>query len=120
MPTYLQVIEAAIRPLLDGGWYVVEDRYEPQHFGNGRIVLCTERLPLRLRFTSDRGQLFVEVARGPGWYALDEILALAGESVTPGPWSSAADATSAFIRSEEMLFTRLADAPFVARLVARQ
>jgi hypothetical protein len=89
-------------------------------FGDVRIVLASERFSLR--FTSDRGQLFVDVAPPRSvdlWYDLSEVLKAAGMRSVAGPYESAEAAVDEVETHEALIIGRFADASFLSNLVAR-
>jgi hypothetical protein len=88
MALYREQIERAIGPLLNHGFKVVGVLETPKAFGNTELVLASDRL--KLRFISDRGQTFVDVARSdaPGWYDLSEVLVALGLRSAAGPWDT--------------------------------
>ena len=60
MAEYRERMEQALAPLLGAGFKVIDIIEAPQAFGNTRITIASSRLVAR--FTSDRGQLLVDVA----------------------------------------------------------
>jgi len=58
-PELLAISRRAVRPLLDHGFRTVSELYADYNLGN--ICIELESSQLGLRFTSDRGQYFVEV-----------------------------------------------------------
>jgi hypothetical protein len=65
MAIYRDLIGAAIKRLFARGFAITECMEVAQNFGDARIVIASDKL--MLRFTSDRGQLFVsELYRGVG------------------------------------------------------
>jgi hypothetical protein len=83
MAVYRDQMEHAIAPLIGRGFTVVGVLEAPKAFGNTELVLASK--DLKLRFISDRGQTFVDVARteAPGWYDLSEVQRSAMKAM---PW----------------------------------
>lgn len=120
MAIYHDRIEAAIKPLLARGFRVTESTETPQSFGDTRVVVTSDRL--WLRFTSDRGQLFVDVAAPllvDGWFDLSELLELEGLRAAAGPWESAKAAVDELEEHEVLIERRIGDRSLTSNLVAR-
>jgi hypothetical protein len=117
--THRERIEAAIQRLRARGFSVTEVIEAPKSFGDTRLTLASDRS--WVRFTSDRGQLFVEVTARPqgGWYDLGELLALAGVGGEAGPWESAGAAVDELERREALVVGLLGDETFTSKLRAR-
>lgn len=121
MAMYRERLEAALKPLLCRGFAVTELKEVQQNFGDTRIVLASDRL--QLRFTSDRGQLFVDIAPPQsenGWYDLSEFLKIAGLRSTAGPWESAQVAIDEIEKHESLITSGVGDHRFASRLVKRR
>jgi hypothetical protein len=112
-------IEEAMAPLLARGFRVVSVIETPEHFGDTQIVIASDTL--QLRFTSDRGQKIVEIARGGasrGWYDLSGILAKSLLLTAAGPWARSVDAVEAFQKNEALVVQHLHDPAWLSDLVA--
>ena len=121
MAIYLELIEAAIKPLIERGFAVTECVEAAQNFGDARIVLASDKL--MVRFTSDRGQLLVDVAPSHSvdrWYGLSELFKLVGMTGEAGPWESARAAVDELEKHEVLIVRRVSDPDFTSRLVARR
>lgn len=68
------------------GFRIVDERYDPQSFGNSLVTLESDSL--RVRFVRDRGQVFADVASPSDpdrWWQLVYVCQLIlGEFVQPG------------------------------------
>jgi hypothetical protein len=73
MAIYRERIERAIEPLLNRGFAVKSVDESLKYFGNVVLVLAGPQI--FVRFISDRGQQFVELATTaqPPWYSLEEL-----------------------------------------------
>ena len=72
---------------------------------------------------SDRGQFFVDVARGhrgTAWYDLSELLRAAGLRSEAGPWDTPLAAVRELERYDVIVRARLADPSFMLGLAARR
>jgi len=120
MAVYRDQIEHAIAPLLGLGFTVVGVLEAPKAFGNTELVLASSAL--KLRFISDRGETFVDVARtdAPGWYDLSEVLAASGQRPAAGPWDTPDLAVAEFQKNEAVVGQLLADDARRARLNVRR
>lgn len=78
--------------LNEHGFRVVSETHEPQHFGNGLLIL--ESKDLRLRFVRDRGQVFADVGASgqtdDDWHQLQRVMEFLNRR------DAAADANRAF------------------------
>ena len=77
-PNFTRQIKRSIGPLLKSrGFQLVNERADPEHFGDALAVF--ESPFLRLKFTQDRGEVFVDVAENGSeneWHQLRDVLAL--------------------------------------------
>jgi hypothetical protein len=119
MTNYRERIEQAVSVLLARGFKLVSTREWPAHFGDTEIVIAADAT--KLRFVSDRGQIFVDVARSdsPGWFDLSEVLTATGQRSAPGPWPTPDKAVVEFQEHESAVSQLLADDVRRARLKAR-
>lgn len=120
MAVYRERIEQALASLLGAGFKVIDLIEAPEAFGNTRITIASSRL--MARFTSDRGQLFVDVAsptQKDQWYDLSEVLTDAKFVEEAGPWVSAHAAVAALERHHLLLSERIANPAFMGNLHAR-
>lgn len=111
-------IERAIQPLLARGFSIFEVREWPQHQD---LIVELKSSDLLLRFISERGQQFLDVAvvGKPGWYSLSELLAAAGLRSLDRPFDTAEVAANDFEQNERAVRDFLADDGRRAQLVAR-
>jgi hypothetical protein len=75
MSDLLQDVAPHFAPLLSKhGFTIVDEHYDREHFGN--VLVVADSKDLRLRFTKDRGQRFVEIAAAGtvSWIDLPDVL----------------------------------------------
>ncbi len=120
MVGYRERIERAIAPLLSRGFAITSALETPENFGNTEILLASSAI--KLRFISDRGQIFADVARPSsiGWYDLSELLTTLGLRSGAGPWDVAETAVQEFETNEALIDQMLADPVRLSSLRSRR
>ena len=88
----LDILKSTIGPLVQAGRVtIIEDKYDPKHFGNALSVAASPTVLIRL--ISDRGQLFADVGSASGprqWFDVRSVLGLLGiANSNSAVWSSA-------------------------------
>jgi hypothetical protein len=102
MGTYRVQIEAATKPLIEAGWTVENLREVLEAFGDTELILAQGGI--KVRFLSDRGQYFADVAKmqgASGWYDLKDVVRVAGQEVEAGPFANPREAVELLTRSLE-------------------
>lgn len=64
---------AALATLVAGRGRIVDESYDPVHFGNRIVDLVYDRR--RLRMVRDRGQLLTDIGDGHDWHSLETVVA---------------------------------------------